>query len=191
MRVLLKELAVVSLGHSFRGKIESVENGNGSVIQIKNISEEGEIFWHDLQKTNVKSRLEVDWLQAMDIVLPNRGTKTKAVCIIDPPSNVVTTPHFYNIRVSDTGIDPKFLTWQINQIQTQRYFEKTAEGSRQLSLRKSIVENIEIVIPSIVEQQTIISIYEAAQKEKAIYNKLLQNRAMQLKCIANAILQPN
>jgi restriction endonuclease S subunit len=191
MRALLKELAVVSLGHPFRGKIEPVENGNGSVIQIKNINEEGEIFWHDLQKVNVKSRLKVDWLQALDIILPNRGTKTKAACIIDPPSKVVTTPHFYNIRVRDSGIDPKFLTWQINQIQTQRYFEKTAEGSRQLSLRKSIVENIEVVIPSIVEQQTIISIYEAAQKEKAIYNKLLQNRATQLKCIANAILQLN
>ena len=189
MKTILKSIASVSLGHPFRGKIEPVENGNGNVIQIKNITEDGDLLWQDIQRASVKSRLEVNWLQPKDIILPNRGTKTKAACLDDVPSNTVTTPHFYNIRVCEPCIDPLFLTWQINQIKTQRYFDKTAEGSRQLSLRKSIVEDIEVVIPTIDEQHTVIKLFAAARREKAAYSELLRNRDEQLQSIARAILQ--
>lgn len=191
MKTTLKAIANVSLGHPFRGKIEPDERGNGNVIQFKNIAEDGSLLWHDVLRTQVKSRLEVNWLQPGDIILPNRGTRIRATCLVDLPDSTVTTPHFYNIRVCDPCIDPLFLAWQINQKPTQRYFEKTAEGSRQLSLRKSIVEDIEIVIPSFAEQRSIMNIYAAAQKEKEIYAELLRNRTSLLECIAKHILEPN
>lgn len=187
--MLLKEIANVSSGHPFRGKIAERNDGNGKVIQIKNVDEDGKITWDKLITSSIQSRFDINWLRANDIIIPNRGRKLVSAYLEQEPLGVVVTPHFYIIRVVDNRIDPAFLSWQLNQRVAQRYFEMSAEGSLQVSLRKAVVEDIQLTIPPLDVQKTIVKLNDTIQKEKALLMSLIKNREMELHGIAKNLLK--
>ncbi|MDQ6988372.1 MAG: hypothetical protein Q9M19_00715, partial [Mariprofundaceae bacterium] len=52
MKKTLNQLAHVSAGYSFRGKIANESDGVASVIQMRDISKDGIIHWETVVKTN-------------------------------------------------------------------------------------------------------------------------------------------
>lgn len=186
---LLKEIANVSSGHPFRGKIVESNDGNGKVIQIKNVDEDGTIDWDNLITSDIQSRFNINWLRANDIIIPNRGRKLVSAHLEHEPRGVVVTPHFYIIRVFDDQVDPAFLSWQLNQSVSQRYFEVSAEGTLQTSIRKAVVEDIQLTIPPIGIQKKIVKLNDACNKEKTVLTSLIENRKKELQGITNSLLK--
>ena len=189
MKVLLKDIATVKAGHPFRGTIKESLDGNGFVVLVKNINVDGKIDLNNVVQTTVQGRRTPEWLKSGDVLFLSRGPKLTAATVIDPPENVVCSPHFFVIELQNTSVLPQFLAWQLNQNNAQRYLKKSAAGSAQVSVTRSVLENVPLTIPGVKDQQNIVNLADCVVKEKHLFAKLIQNRERQLQAVAQNILK--
>jgi len=181
--VTLKEIAVVRSGHSFRGSIEEALNGNGYVIQTRDQSADGKISWSKLVRA-----------QAVGVIFAARGIRNLAswvsegdLSVLELP--VICSPHYFQIRLNSTiTLLPEFLAWQLNQSVAQRHFQQSAEGTMQVSIRRSVLEETPITIPPLETQRKVVSLSQRAHREEQIYQELIQLRRMEMQAIANQVL---
>lgn len=188
MKILLKDITRVRAGHPFRGAIEENSKGNGFVVQVKQIDVDGKIDWDSRIQAEVHSRKEPGWLKAGDVLFISRGPKLVAAAVIDPPEHTVCSPHFFVLTDIRSDLLPEFLAWQLNQNMAQRYFQKAAMGSAQLSVNKTALESLPLAIPSIEQQQNIVALASCIKKEKELFSLLINNRKQQLAAVAQNIL---
>ncbi|EHY9857856.1 restriction endonuclease subunit S [Vibrio parahaemolyticus] len=194
MLVTLKEIAVIRSGHPFRGSIEEALEGNGYVIQTRDQSVDGKISWSKLVRADVAGRKEPEWLQAGDVIFAARGIRNLAswvsegdLSVLDLP--VICSPHYFQIRLNSTiTLLPEFLAWQLNQSVAQRHFQQSAEGTMQVSIRRSVLEETPITIPPLETQRKVVSLSQRAHREEQIYQELIQLRRMEMQAIANQVL---
>lgn len=188
MKLQLQDIAEIRAGHPFRGSIKESEEGNGYVIQVRDQDEKGAILWNNLVKTEVTGRKEPEWLQQGDIIFAARGGRNLATCIskIDEPT--VCSPHFFQLRVNSEKVLPEFLAWQLNQTLVQRYFLQSAEGSVQVSIKRSVLDQTPISIPSLEKQKVLLKLVRKAEQEKQAYQRLIELRHKELDSIATQML---
>lgn len=187
----LNEIAEIRAGHPFRGSVPEDVNGRVSVVQIKDVDLAGNIYWEGLTKTRLEGRKEPDWIKNGDILFVARGTKIVAAYVDDVPGFCVCSQYFYLIRITSEEILPEFVAWQINQQPAQTYLTKSAEGSAQVSIRRSMLENLNIVIPPLERQQTIVALARSAQRERELLETLILNREQEFRIVAKNLLEPN
>jgi restriction endonuclease S subunit len=187
MRKLL-DVASIKAGHPFRGAIACCDGGNAHVIQIKNIVEGGEILWDELIKTNLTGRNPPNWLQQGDVIFSARGMKNIAGYVGKAKHPTVCAQHYYILQVKGSTILPEFLAWQLNQYPVQHYLTKSAQGSSQLSVPKTLLGNAPIYVLPIKQQKIIIKINNKLIKEKKVLNGLIHNRTRQMQAIAQKVL---
>lgn len=188
----LTDIASVRLGHPFRGSIPAVQEGTVRVIQIRDLCPSGIKNEADLLKTEIGGRKDPEWLKEGDILLSGRGATPTATCLLNPPPRTVCSPHFYVIRVKQPGLLlPIFLAWQINQPPAQRYLRQSAEGSHQLSIRRSILDQLPIRIPLLEHQHAVVALARTADAERAVLEALIKNRESELSLLAERLLTPS
>lgn len=187
----LEELADVRLGHPFRGSFPDLPTGSVGVVQMRDLTSQGVLDWSSIRRTEIETRKELEWLKAGDILFASRGTSNYAGCLRDVPLQVVCSPHLYVITVRNQQLVlPEFIAWQINRMASQRYLKQSAEGSDQLSVRRAVLENLPLTIPSIAHQQRLLALDHATRQEKLALEALIRNREKQVEALAAALLNP-
>ena len=198
IKTTLSNIANIHPGHPFRGTITPVPGAETHVVQVRDIDEYGEINTQQLITTELIGRKKPDYLQTKDILFVVKGARHFATYVQQHPKYSVCSPYFFIIRVypeelSDTLYDepdsvlPEFISWQLNQLPAQRYFQNSAEGSLYVSIRRKILEDTPITLLPIATQKQIMSLHRAAIKEQKILHQLINNRQQQLKVIASEI----
>jgi hypothetical protein len=135
-------------------------------------------------------RKHPDWLRAGDMLFIAKGARFYAVCVDAPPSPAVCSPSFFHMRVTNpASVDPEFLAWQINQQPCQRQLQQSAEGSSQLSIRRSVLETLALHIPSLHQQRHIAALAKLARVERQALHQLVRNRELQLHALAEGLGQ--
>ncbi|HHC7361194.1 TPA: restriction endonuclease subunit S [Vibrio parahaemolyticus] len=194
MKIVLKDIAEIRAGHPFRGAITESIDGDGYVIQIRDQNEDGIIDWNSLITTKVTGRKTPEWLMPKDVIFSARGLKNVASVVHSYELSTLSlpaicSPHYFQIRVRDeVEILPEFLAWQLNQGVAQRYFQKSAEGSAQVSIRRSILEQTPITVPTFEKQKHVVKFTKCARREKVVYEKLIELRRLEMDEIAKKIL---
>jgi len=186
---ILSNIAEIKAGHPFRGKIPEDKDGDAYAIQIRDINEDGDIAWNNLVRTTITGHKVPDWLIKGDVIFAARGQRNIAGCIGEIRQPTVCAPYYFLIKVnSESEVSPEFLAWQLNQQPAQRYFLKSAEGSLQMSIRRTVLESLRLSIPCMQEQLAIIALNKKVKKEKQVYNALIENRNKQMQYIARELL---
>jgi restriction endonuclease S subunit len=189
MYTTLADIALVKAGHPFRGTIPEHTEGNAHVVQIRDIDNDGFILWDQLIQTMITGRKSPDWLQAGDVIFAARGQRNFAACIDKVDTPTVCAAHYFLVHIREpSAILPAFLAWQLNQEKAQRYFAQSAEGSAQVSIRRSVLENTPLLIPTIKEQHAIVTLDNKVKQEKQVLTALINNRAQQMQAIARQLL---
>ena len=189
--VTLSELVVIQAGYPFRGAIQSIPTGSVKAVQAKDISELGELSCDDLIVTELSGKREADWLKQGDILFIGKGARHIA-CFVDKDLERTTcAPSLFLLHLKPRWlnlVDPLFIAWQLNQMPLQQYFQRSAEGSMQISIRKAVLASAPIALPDIQTQRTIAKLYSASLKENALLYKLINNRQQQLNAIATELM---
>ena len=190
VRIKLKDVAFVKAGHPFRGAITELPSheGNGYVIQLKNIDNDGVVDWSQLTRTNITGR-KIEFLKDGDVLFVARGSKIVSAAITEPPVDAVSSQHFFVISLKQDVLLPEFLAWQLNQETAQKYFQSTVEGSVQVSIKKNVLEDTVLTVPSLETQQSLTRLIKTAQIEKQLLNELINNRQKQITAIAANLLK--
>lgn len=187
----LGDVVDVRSGHPFRGSIEESAEGNAMAVQMKDVDSECGVNWTDVIRTTLVGRKQPDWLKAGDVLFVSKGVRFYAVCIDEPPSPAVCSPHFFHLQVaSHVPLLPAFLAWQINQSPFQRQVQQAAEGSSQLSIRRPVLESLTLSVPSLADQHRIVTLSELARQERRALYQLIHNREKQIQALAEDLAQP-
>lgn len=171
----LADIATVSSGHPFRGKIPEKLGSGIYAIQMKDVSPEDGVCWDSVIETELTGKKQPDWLAPGDILFVARGSYNYAALIEEMEKQAICAPHFYILHVNDSSLLPAFLVWQLNQRPLQNYFDSVAEGSLTKSIRRSILEHTEIIVPTIEKQNQILGLYRTIMREKKLYAELISN----------------
>lgn len=172
-----------------------VEGGNAYALQMRDLSPSGEIDWGGLVRTEVDAHKHVQWLEAGDVLFVAKGARNYAVCLSEVRKHTVCSPNFFLLRIKSPTLLPEFLAWQINRLPAQRYLASNAQGSDQLSIRRTVLEALPLALPPLHQQQMIVALAEAAAHEERQLQALIRNRQQQLDALALALTsseaQPN
>ena len=181
----LVDLVTVRTGYPFRGPLSEVPSGGALVTQMKDVDPGSGLSWSSVVRAELPGRKEPDWLQAGDILFVPRGQRFFAVSIDEPPAPSVCGPHLMLLRLrSGAPAGARFLAWQINQPPVQKQLRAAAEGSSQLSVRISEIEDLEVAVPPIDQQRRIVALADAAARERQALTQLILNREQTLASIA-------
>jgi hypothetical protein len=185
----LGDVAEVRLGYPFRGAVSGLVGGGARVIQMKDLSRNGLAPMAGWLETALPGRGGGHELVDGDVLFGARGTSYCACLVSDPPSCTVASQHMYVIRTRRRErLLPEFLAWQLNQPPAQRYFAQSAEGSRQLSIRRAVLEAVPLRVPPPSQQQAVVALQRTADAERRVLQTLIDHRAAELAAIAERLL---
>lgn len=190
----LKEIAIINAGYPFRGRV--IEDTNSSIIavQMKDVSVTKGLHWPSCIPTVLTGKREPDYLRVGDILVAGRGNHNYAVLIdqslVSLGKQAVASPHFFVVRLKSEvltkkNILPEFLVWLLNQPPTQRHFEQNAAGTLTKSIRRSILEEVHVVVPSIDKQRAIVALSNTLSQEQRLMQQLIDNGERTINAIAN------
>lgn len=188
-RFELASVVDIRPGHPFRGAIPEKPSGDVRVIQLKDLSRTGLKDCDSLLTTTVDGRKEPEWVRDQDLVFVARGWSNYAALVSDPPPRTVCSPHLYLMRVKRPDwLLPGFLAWQLQQPPAQRYLRQAAEGTLQVSIRRSELEKVVVRVPPVAQQRTVLELQRVAAAERSAYDALIKNREDELATIAEQLL---
>ena len=174
MQKMLKDIGEIILGHSFRGAIVEVENGNYSVLQAKNVKvngivEDDELVRIDLMGTKVNALME-----SGDVVLSNRGT-FRAGFFYGRQQNVIAASSVYIIRINNREMClPEYLTIYLNSQAGQTLLEVMNRGTLIKSLPKKSLMEFSLPLPHLHVQKTVIDIHKNYATRADLYERKLR-----------------
>ncbi len=189
--MLLKNIANISAGHPFRGKIPESPGSGIVAVQMKDASSQDGINWAECIETEPSGRRD-DCLQVGDILVAARGSRNYAVLIDDTLTatgrQAVAAPQFFIVRTTAANLLPEYLCWFLNQPPSQRYFELNAEGTLTKAIKRNALEEIPIAVPDLARQQAIVGLANTLQQELRLTEQLRRNGEQLLASIANDLV---
>ena len=187
--VNLKQIASVQMGYPFRSRLERDNKGNASVIQMKDITEEGRFNSDNLIRTNLDHIEERHLIRIGDIVLRSRGQTNKCALVNKDTGITVVTAPLLVIRILGNSLLPTYLAWYINQSTAQNYLTSHARGTSVPMINKQVVEQLPVTVPLIESQQKIVDLNDMLEKEQSLLEQLAMKREKYISHLLMQLLQ--
>jgi restriction endonuclease S subunit len=115
-------------------------------------------------------------LKKGDILFLAKGNKFDAAIVDEDSDDMVPSQLFFIIRIEEKLYNPKFITWYLKSKSVKRYLDKFTTGNTVKTLRRKVLENIEI--PSYIrdKQDKIVELIESFENEKKITLEYLDKK---------------
>lgn len=176
---LLKEIADIRTGYSFRTKIQPDFTGNTLVVQLKELSEKNTIDISTAVKIDMSDISENYLLKKGDLVFRSRGMDSTAAIMNIDADNVILSAPFQRIRISKPlEIIPEYLLWYINSKEAQTYFTANKTGTSVSMISTAVLAELPVVVPSLEIQKQIMEINTLALKEIELQEELIKKKKL-------------
>lgn len=189
--MFLKQIAVINAGYPFRGRIPEQADSSVLAVQMRDVSMVDGISWSECVPAKLTGKRKPDYLAVGDILIAARGSNNYAVqvddALVESGKQAVAAPHFFVVSLKDKNILPEFLTWLLNQAPAQRHFEQSAEGTLTKSIRRSVLEDAPIIVPSLAKQRMIVAMANTLREEQKLMQQLINNGERMMSGIANEL----
>lgn len=176
---LLKEIADIRTGYSFRTKIESDLEGNVLVVQLRELSERNIIDITTAVRISMSEISENYLIQKKDLIFRSRGMDSTAAIMNVDADNVIISAPFQRIRIrKPLEIIPEYLLWYINSKEAQAYFTANKTGTSVSMISTAVLADLPVVVPSLEIQKQIIEINTLAVKEIELQEELIKKKKL-------------
>jgi restriction endonuclease S subunit len=141
-------------------------------LQSKHFDEYGQlhaVLHPDLVADGIS---EKHLLKDGDVLFAAKGTKNFAAVFENHNEPSVASTSFFVIRLTDKKVLPQYLAWFLNNHTTRTLLKGQAIGTSIPSISKQVLENLEITIPNIETQKTILQITKLRNKEKTLKQEI-------------------
>jgi restriction endonuclease S subunit len=176
----LSEITDIYLGQPIRDKIVNDSDGAYRIVQIKDVDKEFGVDLDTLYRINLKGRTGPRLLKMGDLLLVSRvfrGSLPYSVLVDVNLHNLVAAPTFHILSLNNKVVRSEYLHWFINsEVHGGKFFKQNAMGSSVLNIPKNVLSDMEIVLPSLQEQDRFIKLIQAVRREKEIMQTLLEKR---------------
>ena len=171
MKTTLNKIASIQTGLFAK----TVSKGEIVYLQVKHFNEEGQlqsILHPDLKADQINKK---HLLKHGDVLFSAKGTKNFAAWYESKNQAAVASTSFFVIRMQENfsnKILPEFLVWLINHRVAQKFLKGKAIGTSIVSISKSVLEDLEIFLPDVKTQKTILKIGQLHNSEKCLKKKI-------------------
>ncbi len=174
----LSKIAKIQSGYISRGKIDPREDGTHFLLQARDVDAERLTYQADSLVRFSPDLSRKDWvLKTDDVLFMARGTRNYSVLINNIPARALAAACFFIVRVSSDQVLPYYLCWYLNQALVDHYLSRhSGRGVHMPVVRRSVLESIEISIPSLEVQSKIVKLDVLLQKELELFDKLAAKR---------------
>ncbi|WP_243663004.1 restriction endonuclease subunit S [Hydrogenispora ethanolica] len=174
---MLKKLATVQMGYSFRTRLEASKAGGMAVIQMKNLLDNNTVGCDELMKIDMEGIKEHHLVRKGDLIFRSRGQATTAAVLLADPGMAVVAAPLLRIRIMKPDkILPEFLNWYISQRDAQIFLTSRAMGTSQKMISKEAIEELEIPLPTLEQQKNIIELASLSERELTLLHRLAEKR---------------
>jgi restriction endonuclease S subunit len=183
VKILLKEIATIHMGYSFRSRLESRESGAVAVIQMKDLTDDNIVSSRSLSFVDMDKFSENHYARKGDLIFRSRSlTSTSAILSDDIGLAVVSAP-LLKIRITTPTVMPEYINWFISQLPAQVFFASHARGTTQKMISKEVLEMLEIDIPPLEKQKAIVDLAALEEEEQRIMKQLSIKRKQHISAI--------
>ena len=173
----LSELSDIHSGYTARGKLDPVPEGGVPALQLSDVGTTGEMPGSDFQRYHLNKLSDRYFVRGGEVVFRSRGEPNAAAAIPDPlPEPVVVIVPLVIVRPDRGRILPEYLAWAINQPDAQRQLGAEAQGTSLRMIPKTVLENLEIAVPDLATQKSIVELNALARQEGQLLRQLAARR---------------
>lgn len=187
--LLLKDVAEVQMGYSFREKPLLMLDGGIGLIQMRDLQSKNTVNLETVDRVHVETLHEKHLVQPGDIIFRSRGQNLTPALVEGylPEPHVVSAPLFRIRIMNEKNILPTYVMWCLVQDSAQAYFSAHRVGTHGGMINKTTLDNLPIPVPPIETQQKIIEIANLADRESGLLKAVSEKRH----ALISAILQQN
>ena len=176
---LLKDVADIRTGYSFRARLEPDSEGNIMVVQLKELSDKNTIDISTAVKINMQDVSDNYLLQKDDLVFRSRGMDSTAAIMDITANNVILSAPFQRIRLRDTlKIIPEYLLWYINSKDAQTYFSANKTGTSVTMISTAVLADFPVIVPPVEIQKNIVEINKLSEREIELQEELIRKKRL-------------
>lgn len=175
---ILNQIANVYSGYQARGALQHNPNGQFYLLQGKDLDDSQDIDSQHLLRLEPSGSPERYLVFSGDILFQARGAMNKAYYIENVPDNTLAAATFYILRVNTQTVLPAYLSWYLNQRQSQGFFRAHASGSTVSFISRETLLDLEVEIPDLKTQKLIQQIQVTWQREKVLMNAYKQKQEL-------------
>ena len=172
----LSEITDIRSGQLFRSRLAQDNKGNVKVVQLKDVDSNGNLNLTALITIDTLPKGSFHFLQDGDVIFKAKSNKHVAAAYRSGMKNVITTLHYFILRLKDSNVLPEYLAWYLNQKPAQKYFNSNAAGTRIPIINKQILGELNIPVISLERQQRTIELYKLMCKENDLIGKIAEKR---------------
>ena len=177
MTRILKDIAEIQVGYSFRVRLEPHPHGELAVIQMKDLENDDTVNCAGLIRISGETLAAHHYVRPGDLVFRSRGNSATAAIIQDDPGDAIVSAPLLRIRVlSDTELLPRYLAWYIAQRDAQSFLASRARGTTQKMITKQELEELPVVLPPLQAQVRIVELAELERREQCLLSTLAEKR---------------
>lgn len=188
---LLKEIADIRTGCSFRSRLEPDIDGNTLVVQLKELSEKNTIDISTAVRINMSEISENYLLQKGDLVFRSRGMDSTAAIMDIISNNIILSAPFQRIRLYNRlEILSEYLLWYINSKESQTYLAANKTGTSVSMISTAVLADLPVIVPPVEIQQKIIEINRLSEKEIELQEELIKKKKLLTETILLNVIRP-
>lgn len=151
--------------------------GNVIYLQLSHFNLHGDLKRIAFPDLPMEHRLEKHLLHGSEVLFAAKGSRNFAWAYKPSTGKAVASSAFFVIRLVQefhSQALPAYLAWYINQPWSQLYFGGIAKGTALHSISKSSLEALEIALPPMSKQNTIIHFSKLKKRELDLKNRIEQ-----------------
>ncbi len=189
LNMKLSDIAKVTSGVTFRSRIDHLEDGNVTVIQMKDLGSDNIVHADSAICSYLDKVKESQTIRENDIIFRSRGQTNTAVFVNKNIANAVLAAPLLRIRIDEARVLPEYLFWYLNQPEAQTYFGTQARGSQVRMIGKADLDNMHIPLPSLEKQRIIAEIVKFSIREQELLKKIQAAKKQYTRALITKIIE--
>lgn len=184
MKTELKHIANIQTGVFAK----PLAKGDIAYLQPKYFDELGKLTTNLEPDLNSVGISEKHILKQGDVIFAAKGSKNFAARFDLEDMSAAASTSFFVIRIFEENILPEYLTWYLNHPTTMKFLKAFARGTSIASISKEVLNDLEIIVPSLEKQHLIFKIDDLRSTERQITMRLLSlKQALNQQQLYNAL----
>lgn len=168
----LSRLADIQLGYPFRSRLEPDQEGDVSVVQMKDIDDTDLLRFTGVTRIALPARGSRHLLQAGDLLLRSRGRSNGVALVSDNPPAAILAAPMVRIRPDPSKVMPSYLHWYLNSPAGQAQIVGLAEGTSVMMISVEKIKDLEVPLPALSRQAAIAEVGQMAQREHQLLSEI-------------------
>ena len=176
MNKTLREIADIQIGYQLPGRIPHDSAAVCRIIRMRDIDDAGCLWTEKMACFTPQRDADRYVVSAGDVVFQARGSRNLAFVLNEVPTDTLASNHFYIVRMRSDAVLPQYLAWFVNQPSAQVHLTGKAQGTTMMLVPREAFESLEVDVPPLDVQRTIVELAALRQRERSLVENLERKR---------------